>query len=216
MLDFVAAFERGGAVLWMLQFAQLRHSPLDAISALVRGCLLEERLGESTFVFTPKSGAAQALKWTFHNGLGLVFVAAYQKALSLLYVDELLASVRDEFAAGYSPAQRGSGYSGFDEAFQRLLRDAEARADAAKRQPVARSAPAVAAKEVRERSRLSCTFCPSPTGRTAPDTLPLRPSAHRIGLARSKASRTRRAPVRQARPTERQTETTLQQSHAPA
>jgi signal recognition particle receptor subunit alpha len=32
------------------------------------------------------------------QGLGLVFVAAYQRTLSLLYVDELLATVRDAFA----------------------------------------------------------------------------------------------------------------------
>lgn len=35
------------------------------------------------------------------QGLGLVFVAAYQRTLSLLYVDELLAAVRDSFAAEY-------------------------------------------------------------------------------------------------------------------
>ncbi|KXZ55716.1 hypothetical protein GPECTOR_2g1266 [Gonium pectorale] len=113
MLDFVAAFERGGAVLWMLQFTTLRHSPLEAINALIRGCLLEERLGENVFTFVPKSGAPQALKWTFHNGLGLVFVAVYQKTLSLLYVDELLTSVKDEFVGVYKPGQRG--YKQFDD-----------------------------------------------------------------------------------------------------
>jgi hypothetical protein len=30
-----------------------------------------------------------------------VFVAAYQRTLSLLYVDELLAAVRDSFSAQY-------------------------------------------------------------------------------------------------------------------
>ncbi len=35
------------------------------------------------------------------QGLGLVFVAAYQKALSLLYVDELLALVKAEFTSSY-------------------------------------------------------------------------------------------------------------------
>lgn len=33
------------------------------------------------------------------QGLGLVFVAVYQKALSLLYVDELLAAAMAEFTA---------------------------------------------------------------------------------------------------------------------
>ncbi len=149
MLDYVAIFERGGALLWMLQFTTLRHSPVEAINALIRGCLLEERLNETTFTFTPKAGAAQALKWTFHNGLGLVFVAVYQKTLSLLYVDELLTSVKDEFVGIYKPGQRD--YKSFDETFQRLLRDAETRAEQTRKQAPARPAPG-AAKQVDERT----------------------------------------------------------------
>ncbi|KAG2451309.1 hypothetical protein HYH02_003915 [Chlamydomonas schloesseri] len=145
MLDYVLAFERGGAILWALQFTSLRHNPLEAINALIRGCLLEERLGENTFTFNPKSGAPQTLKWTFHNGLGLVFVAVYQKTLSLLYVDELLSNVKEEFVNVYKPGQRG--YRQFDETFNRLLRDAESRADAAKKQPVMRSGPPANAKQ---------------------------------------------------------------------
>ena len=33
------------------------------------------------------------------QGLGLVFVAVYQKALSLMYVDELLQLVKQDFTA---------------------------------------------------------------------------------------------------------------------
>ncbi len=145
----MAAFERGGAVLWMLQFTTLRHSPLDAINALIRGCLLEERLGETTFTYVPKSGAAQALKWTFHNGLGLVFVAVYQKTLSLLYVDELLTAVKNEFVTVYKPGQHE--YKQFDDVFQRLLRDAETRAETSKRQPAMRSAVTAVSKQASDR-----------------------------------------------------------------
>lgn len=67
MLDYFAIFSRGGALLWTLQFTALRHNPLDAINALVRSCLLEERSSEAAFTYTPKAGAAQSLKWTFHN-----------------------------------------------------------------------------------------------------------------------------------------------------
>lgn len=154
MLDFVAAFERGGAVLWMLQFTTLRHSPLDAINALIRGCLLEERLGENTYTYVPKSGAAQALKWTFHNGMGLVFVAVYQKALSLMYVDELLTAVKDEFVGVYKPGQRG--YKPFDDVFQRLLREAETRVDISKRQTVMRNAVVSLSKKVSDRYSDHC------------------------------------------------------------
>lgn len=39
------------------------------------------------------------------QGLGLVFVAVYQRALKLLYVDELLERVKLEFAEQYKPDQ---------------------------------------------------------------------------------------------------------------
>jgi len=132
MLDYFAIFTKGGALLWTLQFtAALKHNPVDALNALIRTCLLEERSADSTFYFTPKAGAAQALKWTFHNGLGLVFVAVYQKTLSLLYVDELLQRVRDAFVLEYKPSQYG--YDSFTSSFQAILHDCEAKADAARR-----------------------------------------------------------------------------------
>jgi signal recognition particle receptor subunit alpha len=68
MLDYFAIFHKGGALLWTLQFTTaLKHNPLEALNALIRTCLLEERVGESVFHFTPKSGAAQSVKWDFHN-----------------------------------------------------------------------------------------------------------------------------------------------------
>ena len=39
------------------------------------------------------------------QGLGLVFVAVYQRALKLLYVDELLQRVKQDFAKQYQPDQ---------------------------------------------------------------------------------------------------------------
>lgn len=67
MLDFFAIFSRGGALLWTLNFTALRHDPVDALNALVRSCLMEERSGVNTFTYMPKTGSHQALKWTFHN-----------------------------------------------------------------------------------------------------------------------------------------------------
>lgn len=132
MLDYFAIFHKGGALLWTLQFTTaLKHNPLEALNALIRTCLLEERSGESVFHFTPKSGAAQSVKWAFHNGLGLVFVAVYQKTLSLTYVDELLGLVRDAFTESYSPSCYS--YEAFGGKFSKILRDCEARADAARR-----------------------------------------------------------------------------------
>eukprot|EP00798_Chlamydomonas_sp_ICE-L_P027481 gene27481-4787_t len=137
MLDYFGIFSRGGALLWTLQFTALRHSPVEAVNALIRSCLLEERSSEQTFTFAPKSGAHQALKWTFHNGLGLVFVAVYQKTLSLLYVDELLEVVKDSFVQNYKPGQ--TSYKHFDEPFNKLLRECESKAEALKRPTIMRS-----------------------------------------------------------------------------
>lgn len=67
MLDLFAIFTRGGALLWTLQLTAMRHNPLEALNALVRSCLLEERSSDAAFTFAPKAGAHQALKWTFHN-----------------------------------------------------------------------------------------------------------------------------------------------------
>lgn len=125
MLDSFCIFTKGGALLWTIQLAALRGDP---VNALIRTCLLEERLGESSFSYTPPSGSAYTMKWTLHNviivlklillwfwtlldiqlclqGLGLVFVAVYQRALKLLYVDELLERVKREFAQQYKPDQ---------------------------------------------------------------------------------------------------------------
>lgn len=132
MLDYFGVFTKGGALLWTLQLTTaLKHNPVEALNALIRTCLLEERSGESTFTYTPKAGAAQTLKWTFHNGLGLVFVAVYQKALSLLYVEELLTLVKEDFTAAYQPSRYE--YPDFEDSFRRRLRECEARADEAKR-----------------------------------------------------------------------------------
>jgi hypothetical protein len=67
------------------------------------------------------------------QGLGLVFVAVYQKALSLLYVEELLQRIKEAFASQYEPDCYK--YPSFETTFQRILKDCEAKADAARRQP---------------------------------------------------------------------------------
>lgn len=61
------------------------------------------------------------------QGLGLVFVAVYQKALSLLYVDVLLERIKQEFAAAFRPDVYR--YASFDDTFKRVLKECELRAD---------------------------------------------------------------------------------------
>lgn len=57
------------------------------------------------------------------QGLDLVFVAAYQHMLSVPFVDALLASMRDEFAAVYKPDV--FEYQYFDDTYKRLLSRAQ-------------------------------------------------------------------------------------------
>lgn len=88
MLEELLIFTRGGLILWALSGGGGQASPVDA---LIRSCLLEERTADGAGV---SQDGKRALKWAFHNGLGLVFVAVYRRVLRLLYVDDLLAAVR--------------------------------------------------------------------------------------------------------------------------
>lgn len=79
------------------------------------------------------------------QGLGLVFVAVYQKALSLTYVEDLLQAIKDAFLEDYTPGSYN--YSQFSAKFAQILRDCETRADKARSlaaQPKAAAAPAAA------------------------------------------------------------------------
>lgn len=125
MLEQLLIFTRGGLILWTCRELgnALKGSPIDT---LIRSCLLEERSGASSFNYDAP-GAAYTLKWTFHNELGLVFVAVYQRILHLLYVDDLLAKVKQEFSQIYDPKK--TLYNDFDDVFQQLKMEAEARAE---------------------------------------------------------------------------------------
>ncbi|KAF3652386.1 hypothetical protein T459_18847 [Capsicum annuum] len=125
MLEQLLIFTRGGLILWTCKELgnALRGSPIDT---LIRSCLLEERSGAASYNYDVP-GAAYTLKWTFHNELGLVFVAVYQRILHLLYVDELLAMVKHEFSEIYDPKK--TVYNDFDAIFQQLRKEAEARAE---------------------------------------------------------------------------------------
>ncbi|XP_061990153.1 uncharacterized protein LOC133708683 [Rosa rugosa] len=129
MLEQLLIFTRGGLILWTCKELgnALKGSPIDT---LIRSCLLEERSGAASYDYTAP-GAAYTLKWTFHNELGLVFVAVYQKILHLLYVDDLLAMVKQSFAEIYDPKR--TVYDDFDETFRQLRKEAEARAEELKK-----------------------------------------------------------------------------------
>lgn len=135
MLEQLLIFTRGGLILWTCKELgnALKGSPIDT---LIRSCLLEERSGAASYNYDAP-GAAYTLKWTFHNELGLVFVAVYQRILHLLYVDDLLAMLKREFSVIYDPKR--TAYDDFDETFRQLRMEAEARAEELKKsKPVAK------------------------------------------------------------------------------
>jgi signal recognition particle receptor subunit alpha len=139
MLDYFCIFTKGGVLLWAMSFTALKGDP---VNALIRTCLLEDRSGETSFPYNTPSGGAYTLKWSLNNGLGLVFVAVYQKALKLLYVEDLL----DRASRAFSPKYKVDcySYSEFDAPFQKMLRDCEAKAEASRRQAVGSTAAAAA------------------------------------------------------------------------
>lgn len=135
MLEQLLIFTRGGLILWTCKELgnALKGSPIDT---LIRSCLLEERSGAASYNYDAP-GASYTLKWTFHNDLGLVFVAVYQRILHLLYVEDLLAMVKREFSQVYDPKR--TVYNDFDETFRQLKMEALARAeDLKKSNPVGR------------------------------------------------------------------------------
>ncbi|KAL0920337.1 hypothetical protein M5K25_009465 [Dendrobium thyrsiflorum] len=144
MLEQLLIFTRGGLILWTCKELgnALRGSPIDA---LIRSCLLEERSADASFNYDAPGAAAYTLKWTFHNELGLVFVAVYQRILHLLYVDELLSAVRREFSQIYDPKR--TAYDEFDEIFRQLHKEAEARAEEMRKLKQAGKAPPLLGKK---------------------------------------------------------------------
>lgn len=95
-------------------------------------CLLRER-SCSCWPLSALLGVTSS--WLIYEsrlqGLGLVFVAVYQRALKLMYVDALLERVRADFSVHYNAGR--FNYATFDENFRSALREAEAQADAARK-----------------------------------------------------------------------------------
>ena len=155
MLDAFQVFTKGGLILfsWTLMGDVPKGAPVEA---LVKTHLLEER-GGAEREFTHQVGAAShALRWTTHNERGLVFVATYQSALRLTYVDDLLERVKRRFVDAHhdASAPERSNYDRFEEDFTALLRKAEAGAESRKA-PKAAPAAFDAAKKAARRNDAS-------------------------------------------------------------
>lgn len=90
MLDFFVIFSKGGIVF----FATVNKGFEGAVNKLIKSVILEERKDK----FTCDS---LTLQYQLDNEFELVFVVAYQKMLSLSYIDKFLSTIqlafRDKF-----------------------------------------------------------------------------------------------------------------------
>ncbi|CAI9089365.1 OLC1v1023929C1 [Oldenlandia corymbosa var. corymbosa] len=106
----------------------LKGSTFDT---LIKRCLLGDQSGASSYNYDVPFGPSYTLKWTFNNDLGLVFAAVYPRILRLLYVDDLLEMLKQEFSKVYEPKRMV--YNDFDDIFQQLKKESEDRAERARK-----------------------------------------------------------------------------------
>ncbi|GAA5914842.1 hypothetical protein JCM5296_005715 [Sporobolomyces johnsonii] len=154
MLDHFTILTQGGLVLWSRSFTP-SPSPFDS---LIREALIEQRdQTQSDSAVSRWDKDHHSLLWLLANDLHLVFVVAYQRILSLSYVEDLLEAVRKAFLKAYGDVVKaivdstrgkdllvngasGAAYrlfgtkgwqdlfKGWDETFSRILRELEASA----------------------------------------------------------------------------------------
>lgn len=121
-------------MLWYFQdAAQQLKTSIDAINALIRNVVLQERGGTGLYVH-----GSLALKQQLDNEFDLLFVAVYQNILQLSYVDKFLSDVQREFRERYQEQLRqGLYYQSFDfgENYERILCMAEEESRMVKAEP---------------------------------------------------------------------------------
>lgn len=117
MIDHFVIFSKTGTVLWSRTLCKLTGDPVDM---LIHRVLMEDRAGEKKFI-----ADSYCMQWSFENKLDLVFVVVYQKILQLLYLEELLESVKREFVAMFPTQIAQKVPVEFDNQFKRLLEQAE-------------------------------------------------------------------------------------------
>lgn len=93
MLDYFCIFSTNGLVLWSKSFCELQGNP---VNKMIKEVILAERSNEKKYMDND-----YMVKWTLSNDLGLVFVAVHNRILPLMYIDDLLASVKRAFVATY-------------------------------------------------------------------------------------------------------------------
>ncbi len=101
MLDFVSIFTKGGLLLWCYQGTGLLEDEVKAFRAKVNAFVSDVLLQEMTTKKSVYESGSLALKYRLDNEFELVFIAAYQKVLPLLYLDKLLDEIQLRFRDKY-------------------------------------------------------------------------------------------------------------------
>jgi len=126
MLDFFSIFSKGGILLWCFKGAGLLQKEWEAftptVNELIKSVLLQERAVKKSYW----EHGQLALKYKMDNEFELVFVIAYQKMFTLMYLDKLLDEIqlrfRDMFQDNLQSGNFFSDFSGFTTEFSRTLR----------------------------------------------------------------------------------------------
>merc|ERR1711971_455205 len=121
MLDLFTIFSKGGIVLWYFQGTCQSFGP--PVNALIKSVILQERGGSNSF-----NHGALNLKFKLDNEFELVFVVAYQKILTLSYIDKFIDDIHREFRDKYKDVlKNGKFYGKFDftNEFNLMLKSAE-------------------------------------------------------------------------------------------
>lgn len=118
MLEHFSIFTKSGIVLWSHTWAVLKNpNPVDTLISTVliqvrlffwclfTCCLFSHVVHFVVWYHQDKSADSTfrtgnyALRWTLANEFDLVFVAVYQKLLSLLFLEELLEVAKRKFCS---------------------------------------------------------------------------------------------------------------------
>eukprot|EP01135_Chromosphaera_perkinsii_P004069 Nk52_evm17s267 gene=Nk52_evmTU17s267 len=122
MIDEFIVLQKGGIVLYRYEgICPVVGKPIDEF---IKSVLLEER-GTTDKVFNK---GQYALKYRQDNALDLIYIAVYQKALNLSYIDSLLDVVKKSFSDMFGETLKSDPYSSdiaFDEKFRKLLHSEE-------------------------------------------------------------------------------------------
>lgn len=102
MFDNFTIFSKTGIILYTKSFLKLINSP---INKLINTIFLEGKESENVYIYNQ-----YAMKWTMANDFELIFVVVYSKILQIVFMNDLLESVKEKFIKKYKNEIKGRLY----------------------------------------------------------------------------------------------------------